>query len=152
VSTARCSLEPFFRLAPSWPARALLSGVECKVRLSRIATLCCVFLPAASRSTAPRSSASASKHPAASQRCVRWYTAAQGSGSLGSQRQGAPVFTTQRSPLNTSRSECSRCPACSGRSVSIGRDQQPFFIRHIGWLRLAGSHAVQPDRYQARGS
>jgi hypothetical protein len=43
-------------------------------------------------------------------------------------------------------------PSLLRQERQIGRDQQPFFIRHIGWLRLAGSHAAQPDRYQARGS
>jgi hypothetical protein len=48
---------------------------------------------AARRSTARRSSTSASKHPAASHRCVCWYTAAQGGRSFGIHRHGAPVFT-----------------------------------------------------------
>jgi hypothetical protein len=33
----------------------------------------------------------------------------------------------------------------------IRRDQRPLFIRHIGRVRLAGSHAPQPDRYQPAG-
>lgn len=62
--------------------------------LSRIAALGCAFLPTASRSIVRRSSASASKQPAANQRWACWYTAVHGGRSFGIQRQGAPVFNT----------------------------------------------------------
>jgi hypothetical protein len=39
VSTAACTFEPRLRLAPSYPERLALSGVERSVRLSRIAAV-----------------------------------------------------------------------------------------------------------------
>lgn len=50
--------------------------------------------PRATRSRLRRSCTMASKAPAARQRCVCWYTAAQGGRSCGSSRQCTPVFTT----------------------------------------------------------
>ncbi len=55
-----------------------------------------------------------------SQRCVCWYTAAQGGRSFGIQRHGPPVFAIWRRPLNTSRKLGSRCPASSRLSVRYG--------------------------------
>jgi len=54
------------RLAPSYAARVPLSGVESKVQLSRRVVMGVLGRPAALRGTARRSSASASKQPAAS--------------------------------------------------------------------------------------
>ena len=67
VSTAMWIFESFLRFPRSWPAGSPLSGVERNVRLP--------------------------KHPAASQRCVCWYTAAQRGRSFGIHRRAAPVFT-----------------------------------------------------------
>jgi hypothetical protein len=39
VSTAMCTLLPFRRLAPSWPARSPLSGLDCSARLSKMAAV-----------------------------------------------------------------------------------------------------------------
>jgi len=92
VSSATWTCDPFLRLAPSCPARSPLSGVDRRVRLSRIATLGSAARPAASRSATRRSSTRALKHPAASQRRACWRTAGQGGRAFGLHRQGAPVF------------------------------------------------------------
>ena len=54
VSTTACTLEPRTRLCPSTPARAPLSTVERKVRLSTMATLGCGRRPAAARTSRRR--------------------------------------------------------------------------------------------------
>ena len=94
MSTARWTLEPRLRLCPSQPARAPLSGVERRVRLSSTAAVGCSARPAAARSTARRSCAAASKQPALSQRIACWCTAAHGGRSLGMARHGMPWRTT----------------------------------------------------------
>ena len=99
MSTAACTFDPLRFLAPSKPARPPLSGVDWSVRLSRMVALGAAFLPAASRSTARRSCAMASKHPARTQRRVCCCTAGQGGRSWGSIRHGQPARTNQRRPL-----------------------------------------------------
>ncbi len=71
-ATAAWSLAPFFRLAPSQPARWPLSGVAWSVRLSRMAAVGRFLRPATSRSTRRRSCTIASKTPACSQRIACW--------------------------------------------------------------------------------
>ena len=56
------------RFAPSYPARAPLSGVDCNVRLSRTAAEGRAWRPAATRSRTRRSPISAANTPAAAQR------------------------------------------------------------------------------------
>ena len=75
VSTARRTLLHVVRLAPPWPARWPLSGVERSARPSRIAALGVAHLPSPSLMTSRRSCAAASKAPALRQhaaRTTRW--------------------------------------------------------------------------------
>src|SRR6266516_1484943 len=74
----------------------------------------------ANRKSTRKSSTIASKTPALSHRWVCWYTAAHGGKSCGIMRHCAPVRTSQRKPLNTSRRGCSRCGASSVIKVRYG--------------------------------
>jgi hypothetical protein len=72
VSTAAWTFDPFRRLYPSYPARPPLSGVDWMVRPSSTTAVGSGARPAATRMTARRSWAIASKHPAASHRLACW--------------------------------------------------------------------------------
>jgi hypothetical protein len=73
------------------PPAAHFPGLDCSVRLSKIAALGWWFRPSASRSTTRRSCTIASNTPAFSQRCVCWYTISHGGRSLGNIRHVAPL-------------------------------------------------------------
>src|SRR5262249_23925600 len=79
-------------------ARVPLSGVDCRVRLSKIAAEGSALRPCASRKTARMSWTMASKTPAFSQRRLCWYTVYQGGRSCGIIRHTAPARTIQRRP------------------------------------------------------
>jgi hypothetical protein len=69
--TAAYTFDPLRRLAPSYPARLLDSGVDCSVRLSRIIAFGCDLRPENSRNNMRKSSTMVSKHRARIQRWVR---------------------------------------------------------------------------------
>jgi hypothetical protein len=94
---------PCFAFMPVIAARSPLSGVDCSVRLSKMAAVGCSARPWASRNSAHRSWTMAANTPALINRWVYWYTVNQGGRSLGIIRQGAPARTIHRKALKTSR-------------------------------------------------
>ena len=64
VSTPICPLLPRWRLAPSEPARGPLSGLDCRVRLSRMTAEGCTPLPSATASANHRRWPRALQHSA----------------------------------------------------------------------------------------
>ena len=146
VSTATCTLDPSFLLAPSGPARPPPSGVDCRVRPSRIAAVGWPSRPSTARRITRRSWATSSNTPAAIHRRACRYTAEAGGKSWGRKSHWHPAFTTHRIASNTSRKAYSRGGASSRVRVRYGtRNSRSASETSLGYdFRASLTHLTYP--------